>query len=1211
MKKALDIIKKTVQIFDQVSYKNYSDGKAKTYFEYMEGYRADEDKLISPILLRKFLEEILGFKLGATMATQESKAVGKPDYVSVDTRTHPFVFDAKGTDTQYLSQHYPQIKKYIESQGLKYGILTNMRDLDVYTSEEKKEKEEYNFNFINLYQDYKQNPIACLEEENTKHFLNFIETFSYTSLTKEEKIERIAKAKPWSGKEELDTRLLTDKLRHVVSILHNDVKQQKSELISIAEVGKVSAVFIAYEIENISSQISGREIMEVNSRTFSEIMNASDETSYVKGRDAFFRRVAYFAMTRLLLARVWEDIGFIEQSLYNGGFAKWYENFNREIRRVLHYAFDLSAERYPWLFNVNNNYSWYDPSDDALIESLYELSNFYLGKLDQDILGTIYEDYIEKVDKKNKGQYYTPREIVSFIWDRVGYNNPKAFFWHTERGRRPNFIFDPATGSGGFLVEAAKRIRECPEFDWDDPQDLKDMHNAILWGIFGSEISPFPYYLTQVNLLIQLTPVIKRILELTGKKPRESPTPLGIICEDSMKLHNHEPSLLPVEIKEEKEEYQRKILHFTIAEKKIYEKIKDEYAGKFSYCCANPPYVGEKGRKELFRHTVKAYPYWNTYYQGKMDYLHWFVILGLSKLRDYGKLGFIISAYWPTADGASKLRKYILENAKIKETIFFEEVKIFEHAKGQHNMIFILTKCSGKEHKGERENNHIKIVRVKCKNQDLPGNTIRENLDFLTKHIQKFIDKPRYQDEYIKVFWSGIKQGELTDAPWDLLFDTNTRKTIDKISANGSPLEKLCNVIKGVDTGANCVTKENIRDIRAGSARLGEGIFILSAEELRNLSLTDEEKTKIKPLITSEDLGNGILDIVTQPNYLLYVKDKDKLENYPRIYDHLAKFRGILESRAEIKRNPGRKWYALAWPRDESVFEDEKLIVSYRADRNNFVFDRSGYFGLSGLYFIAKENDVGESLEYIMALLNSKTIDFWYGFKGKKKGDSREYVETPINSIPIRHIDFNNSEDVRMHDEIVEKVKSTMKKMAELAKYSKYFSGPKLTKLEFNSHLPEINDEAIIKSIPPENLYNLRIHPEMKIEKPKDFEEEKFYLNKVDKPELTLTGNFQIKLKGKDGTTVFIEGPHDLLKLLVDILSDWKGKPWREIKEDLLLPDNIVSFNAQKTRILSEVQGIRTEISQFQKEIDQIVCKLYRLGVPEIKMMEGLDEKGQ
>jgi len=41
--------------------------------------------------------------------------------------------------------------------------------------------------------------------------------------------------------------------------------------------------------------------------------------------------------------------------------------------------------------------------------------------------------------------------------------------------------------------------------------------------------------------------------------------------------------------------------------------------------------------------------------------------------------------------------------------IFFEEVKIFEHAKGQHNMVFVLTKCSGEDKKEERGNNHIKI----------------------------------------------------------------------------------------------------------------------------------------------------------------------------------------------------------------------------------------------------------------------------------------------------------------------------------------------------------------------------------------------------------------------------------------------------------------------------------------------------------------------
>ena len=1121
MKKSLDIIKKTIKILNSVSYENYSDEKVKNYLDYIKDSRADEDRLISPVLLRKFLEQILGFELGKNIATQESRGAGKPDYIPVDTRTHPFVFDAKGIDTQHLSQHYPQIRKYIESQNLKYGILTNMRDLEVYTSEYGIELEEYNFNFIKLYRDYKENPKTCLERENTKRFLNFVRNFSYIPLTKEQKIEKIAKAKPWTGKEELNVKSLTNQLKHIVNILHNNVKQQKSDLVGMAETGKVSGESIAYEIEEIFTHISGKEIKkEIDGKTFNKIIDAEETTFYGKARDAFFRRVAYFAMTRLLLARVWEDIGFVdEQCLYNGGFAKWYENFNHEIKRVLHYAFDLSAERYPWLFKLNNNYSWYEPSDNALIDSLYELSNFYLGKLNQDILGTIYEDYIEKVDKKNKGQYYTPREIVSFIWDRVGFNNPKAFFWHTMGKRRPNLIFDPAAGSGGFLVEAARRIRECSNFDWDEPQDLKDIHNAILWGIFGCEISLFPYYLTQVNLLVQLTPIIRKHIELTGEKPRKQPTPLGVISKDSLELHNKE-ALFETEVNKKKEKYNHEIIHFTIAEKKIYEKIKEIYSGKFSFVCANPPYVGEKGHKELFRQTLNLYPYWKRYYQGKMDYLYWFIILGLSKLRQWGKLGFITTAYWPTANGSSKLRKYILENAKIKEMIFFEGVKIFEHAKGQHNMVFILTKCSGKEHKEERENNHIKIVQVKCKNQDLPGNTIREDLDYLTTHIQKHIDKPRYKDKYIKVFWSGVKQGDLNEKAWNLTYDRETSQTLKRIRESGEPLgNNICNINQGVVSGVPKISKKNIAMLPAETIskynlKEGKGIFVLTQEELKSIDLNENEIKLVKPYYKSTAIDRYFIDN-TDIQYLLYITKDTNINHYPNIKSHLEKFRPILEERLR-RWEENYPWFKLHREREQLIFENEKIVTPNFARWNTFSYISDPFYTEFDVYFITKK-DISESLQYITGILNSRLIDFWIAHKSKKKGEKGEirvYNTTSISAIPIHRIKFDNPKEVKAHNEIVEKVKVIRERMSELSKYSKFFNGIRLTRLPFDAPLPKINVEVIIKSIAGGNLYNLRTHPEIIIEKTKDFEEDKFYLSKVDRPELILTRNAQIKIKG-------------------------------------------------------------------------------------------------
>jgi len=1202
-KREIEIIRRTVSILDSVDYKRYSEGKANTYLEYASGAWTDERKLIAPILFPKFLEQVLNFKLGETVGTQETAPEGGdiPDYIPTDTRTHPFVFDCKGMDTFDLCKWYDQIKRYLQAQNLKYGILVNMRDLDVYTLESKEEIEAFNFNFVELYKDFKEKTEGILEKENTKRFLNFAESFSYKPLTKEGKIERIAKAKPWTGKEELNVKSLTDQLRHIVNILHSDVKQQKSELISKAKVGRVSGESIAYEIEEISARISGRELEEVSSETFERIMNADEATVYGKARDAFSSRVAYFAMTRLLLARVWEDIDFIEPSLYNGGFARLYENFNHKIRRVLHYAFDLSADQYPWLFNVNNNYSWYEPSDDSLIDSLYELSNFYLGKLDQDILGTIYEDYIERVDKKNKGQYYTPREIVSFIWDRVGYHKPGAYFWYIEGKRVPKFIFDPATGSGGFLVEAARRIRECPDLNWDDLQDLKDIWRAILWYIFGSEISSFPYYLTQVNLLIQLTPVIRRILELTGKKPREEPTPLGIICRDSMELHN--PEQLPLqEVRGEEKEHQHKILHFTTAEQKIHEKIKGKFAEKFSYVCANPPYIGEKGHKELFQRTLKLYPYWKNYYQGKMNYLQWFIILGLSKLRQWGKLGFITSAYWLTANGASKLRKHILENAKIKEMILFRDVKIFEHAKGQDSMVFVLTKCSGKDKEQERENNHIKIVTVKCRNQDLEGETIRENLAFLTKHIQKYIDDPRYEDEYMKVFWSEVRQGKLSKdgGAWNAVFlEESSSAIFGKIEKENESLTVFLETKQGIVPGIDRVTPQHLKyvpkwKLESGLIKRGDGVFVLSKEEANSLITVDKDRELLVPSYRNSHISPYFVDIPEgEKEFILYIDREIDLKEYLGVKNHLERYREMLEARLQRYEERGYKesypWYRLNRPRDRKMLESEKLVVSnWGNEWQPYAYQTGCFFETRDVTIFTKKPGVKESIFYLLALLNSKLIRQWMNQKARQVGYMRQKLQ---EQIPIHRIDFDNPEDVQLHDEIVQKVKAIREKMAELAGYSKYFKGPRLTRLKFEDCLPDLNLEAIVQSLPPQNKFSLRTHPAIRITYSSGFQDAEFILSKVGEVSMTLEGA-ELKLYGKDRKVLYINGEEKLLKIITQILKNHQREHWTSIKEMPFIPQNSEEFETKKQEIFDTASKIRIQIHELQNSIDTIVLGL-------------------
>ena len=1223
MKKQLDLIKKTIQILDSIHYDNYSEGRTSAFLEYIKGTRADEETLIERIIFPRFAEQVLGFKLGESLWSQSSGQVarGKPDFIPVDTRTHPFVFDIKGTDTVDLSKHYKDKRKYIEDNELRYLVLTNMRDLDVYTEERVGEVEDYNFNFVQLYKNYKENLKLVLDKENTRRFLNFIERFSYRELTLEDKVRLIAEAKPWKGITELNSELLTERLRAIVKILYEDIKNRRKELAQILESDPDKAKKIAQEIELIGSEISrGREAKETTPELFQEMLDAPEKSLYGRALDSFFYRIAYFTMTRLLLARTWEDIGFIDQSLYDGGFKRWYENFNYEISRVLRNAFGFAAERYPWLFNVDNNYSWYEPLDNTLTQSLYELSNFNLTGLNQDVLGSIYEEYIDRIDKKNKGQYYTPREIVSFIWDRVGYTNSKAFFWQFEGKRVPRFVFDPATGSGGFLVEAARRLREESGIDFNEFQDLFEVYRGILYYIFGAEISIFPYYITEVNLLIQLTPILKRMMEL--KPAFKEQTPLGVVRVDALSLYNFENVLYKEDSEKILEDKTTNILPLDSQKKAVFDKIRKKFNGNFSYCCANPPYIGEKGHEELFRETLRRFPYWQEYHKGKMNYLYWFIILGLSKLREWGKLGFITTHDWPIADGASILRKYILKDALVKEMIFFEEVKIFEHAKGQYNMVFVLQKLTdlakankGKSSQEYRNDNRIKIVKVKVANKDLPGKSIRENLAFLTKHITKHINKPEYEDRFIKVFWSGIRQRELPNdgGAWNSIFVPQAEKSIfKKIEKASALLSEVLEPKEGIVPGIDRVTEENIKllpvdKVIGEGIKPGDGVFVLSHKEAEQLKVTLKDEEILVRSYRNSHISPYFVDIPAKEDFIIYIDKKIDIDNYPGVKMHLEKYKEILKARLERYESRGYKesyfWYRLNRPRDKHILKREKIVVSnWGNDWQPYAYQTGDFFEKRDVTFFIIKEGVKESVFYFLALLNSHLIRYWMVQKAKQKGYMRQNQQ---KQIPIRRIDFNNPKEVEMHDKIVGKIKEIRENMAVLSKYSKYFKGTRLTKVEFDAPLPEVNEEAIIRELPSEKLYSLRTHPDIKVEKPKEVKDTSFYLSKIGKSALILSGDTELKLKAKDGSTLRLTGSYELIKLIAELLKDWKGESWAKIKEALLIPESTDGYESHKAAILKKVENLRSQVTQIQCEIDRMVYKLYGLSGEEIKIVEG------
>ena len=101
-------------------------------------------------------------------------------------------------------------------------------------------------------------------------------------------------------------------------------------------------------------------------------------------------------------------------------------------------------------------------------------------------------------------------------------------------------------------------------------------------------------------------------------------------------------------------------------------------------------------------------------------------------------------------------------------------------------------------------------------------------------------------------------------------------------------------------------------------------------------------------------------------------------------------------------------WYRLERPREKSIFDaKEKLVVPYRAESNKFAYDnRQSFNDGGGSYAIVMKEGEIVNIKYLLGILNSKLMNWFYGFIGKPKGKAREYFNGPLSQIPIKQISY-------------------------------------------------------------------------------------------------------------------------------------------------------------------------------------------------------------
>ena len=717
---------------------------------------------------------------------------------------------------------------------------------------------------------------------------------------------------------------------------------------------------------------------------------------------------------------------------------------------------DLDDEVFAEVFNVFNLYNFTVREDEPLEREV---------AVDPEMLGKVFENLLEVKDRRSKGTYYTPREIVHYMCQeslinyldtalntetqKVAKEDIESFIQEgdtslendlaKEAGRKSGDyglpesirefakeidfalagvkICDPAIGSGAFpvgmmteIVRARdvltthlqnKRNRDAYTFKW----------HCIENSLYGVDIDASAVEIAKLRLWLSLV-----VDEESYDRIRPLPNlDYRIVCGNSLlsvqkNLFNY--TLYP-ELEKKKDQYfgatspkNKNALRNEIENlidqltdgKRLFDfevYFSEVFSSKqgFDIVIGNPPYIGEKGNKKLFTEVRQGKL--GKFYLRKMDIFYFFIHLALEIGKINSKASFITTNYYLTADGARNLRKDLKTRSEILKLIDFNELHIFESARGQHNIITIFSKANSPLTTTEVIT-HVNTCRTR-RQGNANEKTFSQILDWdddVTNYYSfpcnELFDGPEF---YIRL--EGI--GGKTETP--------TQSLLNRLRSQGEVLGNLCKVSQGLLTGVDRITNRHINAGIIDAKYKNNGVYILSKEEFDSLDWTNEQKSLLRRFYKNSDIKK--YHSSKSPNYyVLYLTRDLDIDDFPDIKRHVQKFKKPIQARSQDRGEIQAalrlgKWWVIFAAREKEVFTGPKIITPQRSYLNTFAYNEEDWFGSADVYFItSKINRV--DLKYVLSLLNSKLYYLWLYFRGKKKGEMLELFYTPLTEIPIK-----------------------------------------------------------------------------------------------------------------------------------------------------------------------------------------------------------------
>lgn len=390
--------------------------------------------------------------------------------------------------------------------------------------------------------------------------------------------------------------------------------------------------------------------------------------------EVFAEQVAYVFFVRLLLVRVLEDKRIISPRLASdGGFLEWSSYIARHFQEldgigILNENFSNILAR-----KASNSYlhffqqavfDWFDPDDFLLVETLEFLCRYNFHNISSDIIGFTYEAYIERNARDRKGHFLTRHDVVEYMLDLLDYTGPQII------GRN---ILDPASGSGSFLVHAARRYRRALVSYYCNSRGLPDSEESLqsdaelrkefasryvqdlTTSFCGMELNPFACYLAEMNLLIQALDDLF-VLQQAGEMQ-----PI-----DRFHIYNTDSLDMPREILD-RPDLNKEANRISVPDRLSnrltddaypLKAMLDSYTDGFSYIVSNPPYVSSK-QEELDSARYRNAEFYKVMLSGDMNLYLLFLRLGQYYLADFGQMIYIVPLTIFGDKSASAARKQL------------------------------------------------------------------------------------------------------------------------------------------------------------------------------------------------------------------------------------------------------------------------------------------------------------------------------------------------------------------------------------------------------------------------------------------------------------------------------------------------------------------------------------------------------------------------